>query len=128
MRCVRSADETWSDVDQRLIDRRTYDTLVDTVGDDYAVELVDTFVTEAPAMLAEMRDALRDGEDDTYRRLAHTLKSNSNTFGAFALGELARAAEHGGITGDPDADRAALDELEASYAEVAAALNDLAHG
>jgi HPt (histidine-containing phosphotransfer) domain-containing protein len=114
-------------VAEPLIDRRTYDALVDSVGDDFAVELVDTFLEEAPAMLAELRVAMRDGNHDAYRRVAHTLKSNSNTFGAFALGELARAAELGGLTGDPDADRAALDELEASYAAVAAALNELAH-
>src|SRR4051794_9376447 len=118
----------WCDVEPRLIDRRTYDALVDAVGDDFTVELVETFLTEAPGMLAELRDAIRDQNDAAYRRIAHTLKSNSNTFGAFALGDLAQAAEIGGLDGDVDAHWAVVDELEASYAAVAVALEDLAHG
>src|SRR4051794_41084150 len=122
MRFAGCTDELWCDVEQRSIDRHTYDALLDAVGDDFIVELVDTFLAEAPAMLAELRDAMRDKDDDAYRRVAHTLKANSNTFGALALGDLAQAAETGGLTGDLDADRAALDELEASYGAVALAL------
>ena len=33
-------------------------------------------------MLAELRDALAGGDADAFRRAAHSLKSNSNTFGA----------------------------------------------
>ena len=116
------------EVDPASIDRSTYDALRDSVGEDFTVELVDTFLAEAPEMLAALREALRTGDHDGYRRVAHSLKSNSNTFGAFALGDMARAAELGGITGDAQTDMAALDALDASYAAFAHALSDLAHG
>ena len=88
------------DVDPASIDRGTYDALRDSIGEDFTVELVDTFLAEAPEMLAALREALRTGDHDSFRRAAHSLKSNSNTFGAFALGGMAREPELGGITGD----------------------------
>ena len=71
-------------------------------------ELVDTFLTEAPLMLAELRSALADGNSDRFRRAAHSLKSNSNTFGATALGAMARELE---LTA---ADRVAAGDTHAS--------------
>jgi HPt (histidine-containing phosphotransfer) domain-containing protein len=45
-------------------------------------ELVDTFLAEAPSMLADLRESLASGEAERFRRAAHSLKSNGNTFGA----------------------------------------------
>src|SRR5574337_7507 len=46
------------------IDRATFDELKETAGADFVVELVDTFLVEAPAMLAALRSACeaRDAE------------------------------------------------------------------
>ena len=41
-----------------LIDRGAFAELQQTAGADFVVELVDTFIEEAPSMLAEMRAAL----------------------------------------------------------------------
>ena len=41
--------------------------------------------------------ALAAGDAERFRRAAHSLKSNSNTFGALALGALARELELGGL-------------------------------
>jgi hypothetical protein len=41
------------------IDLARYAELQDTAGADFVVELVDTFLEEAPAMLAELRNARR---------------------------------------------------------------------
>ena len=64
------------------IDRATFAELEQTAGAEFAVELVDTFLTEAPTMLADLRRALAVGDADAFRRTAHSLKSNGNTFGA----------------------------------------------
>ena len=52
-------------------------------------------------MLAELRSARAAGDAERFRRAAHSLKSNSNTFGALALGALARELELNGLDADP---------------------------
>jgi len=107
------------------IDPATFAELQDTAGADFVAELVATFVDEeAPQMLAELRAARAEGAAERFRRAAHSLKSNANTFGALPLGELARALELGGLP----ADDAPLAALEASYAEAAAALQERVRG
>lgn len=75
-------------------------------------------------MLAEMRAAQAGGNADGFRRAAHSLKSNSNTFGATRLGEMARDIELGGLV----ADSAPVDALEAQYQRAATALRGLTGG
>jgi HPt (histidine-containing phosphotransfer) domain-containing protein len=89
-------------------------------------ELVQTFLDEAPAMLQELHDALAAGNADAFRRAAHSLKSNSLTFGALALGAMAREQELGGLAAAQQPN--ALDALAQEYARVAAALKELSHG
>ena len=102
--------------------RTIFEELQETAGAEFVVELVDTFLEEAPTMLAGLRAALAAGDADAFRRAAHSLKSNGNTFGAQRLGELARELELGGLA----AARAdALVALEAEYARVAQALTEL---
>ena len=111
-------------VNSPTIDLATFNELKATAGDDFVVELVDTFVEEAPQMLAELRSAQAAGSVDRFRRAAHSLKSNSQTFGATALGARARDLELGGMP----ADATPLDALDAEYAQAAAALRGLCHG
>ena len=75
-------------------------------------------------MLAELRSAQATGTADAFRRAAHSIKSNSHTFGATKLGDMARDIELGGMITDP----APIDALEAEYLRAAAALKDLCSG
>jgi len=109
------------------IDRPTFDMLEQSTGAEFARELVGTFLQEAPTMLAELRDALAKGDADRFRRAAHSLKSNSNTFGALQLGALARELELGGIAKATANDGALLTALNAEYSRAAAALDELRH-
>ena len=77
----------------QTIDLATFAELQDTAGADFVNELVQTFFEEAPAMLKELRDTRAAGDADAFRRAAHSLKSNSLTFGARALGAAARDLE-----------------------------------
>jgi len=106
------------------IDLAAYTDLQNTAGAEFVNELVDTYFEELPQMLTDLRKAHAERAADRFRRAAHSIKSNSNTFGAFALGNLARGLEVGGM-GD---DAAPLDALEAEYARVVAALKELRHG
>ena len=116
-----------TEMTEAAIDLATYRELQNMAGADFVVELVDTFLEEAPAMLAELRSARAASDAQRFRRAAHSLKSNSHTFGATALGALARELERQGIA-DPARDAAALDALEAAYAHAAAALKELRGG
>jgi HPt (histidine-containing phosphotransfer) domain-containing protein len=106
------------------IDLATFTELQEAAGAAFVTELVATFLEEAPSMLAELRSAQAAGTADVFRRAAHSLKSNSNTFGATKLGALARDLELGGLI----ADTAPLDALDAEYQRVAAALTELCRG
>lgn len=107
-----------------VIDLPTFTALQEAAGAEFVVELVDTFLQEAPVMLAELRSAQATGTADAFRRAAHSIKSNSHTFGATKLGDMARDIELGGMITDP----APIDALEAEYLRAAAALKDLCGG
>ena len=109
---------------ETLIDLPTFSALQGAAGAEFVVELVDTFLEEAPGMLAEMRSAQAAGRADAFRRAAHSLKSNSNTFGATRLAEMARSLEQGGLI----AESGPLDALEAEFQHTAAALKALCNG
>jgi HPt (histidine-containing phosphotransfer) domain-containing protein len=109
------------------IDSATFEALRQTTGADFVVELVDTFLQEAPAMLDELRRALAARDADKFRRAAHSLKSNANTFGALTLGAMARELELGGMAKAIEGGGEPLDALAQEYSRVAAALTDLQH-
>ena len=110
------------------IDLATFRGLEETAGADFVAELVDTFVAEAPLMLAELRSARAVCDAERFRRTAHSLKSNCNTFGALALGAQARALELNGLDPDPARDLSAIDAIEAGCGQAAVALKGLARG
>ncbi len=113
---------------QDAIDLAVFRELQDTAGAQFVTELVDTFLDEGPVMLAELRAARAAADGDRFRRAAHSLKSNSMTFGATTLGALARALELKGLDAAPAADEAAIAAIEVAYADAAAMLQELTRG
>ena len=107
------------------IDAATFDELRSTAGAEFVAELVDTFVEEAPLMIDALRAAKAAGDAVAFRRTAHSLKSNSVTFGATELGALARDMELQGmeVAGTPEH----IDQLARAFAEAATALKGLAN-
>jgi HPt (histidine-containing phosphotransfer) domain-containing protein len=106
------------------IDRAIFAELQAAAGADFVVELVDTFMQEAPVMLGELRAARAEGAPEQFRRAAHSLKSNANTFGATELARLARELELGELPQEV----ASLDALVAAFDAAAAELKALCHG
>ena len=115
-------------MDESVIDKAVYAELQDTAGAEFVAELVDTFLEEASGMLAELRSARAENHPERFRRAAHSLKSNSNTFGAVRLAALARELELKGLDADPARDMAAIAALEVEYARAVPALKALRHG
>jgi histidine phosphotransfer protein HptB len=106
------------------IDLAVFAELQATAGSDFVAELAQTFFEEAPQMIAELRAAQRAGSAERFRRAAHSLKTNANTFGAGALGAAARELEHGGVP----ADAYGIDALQSQYDAAVAALRRLIDG
>jgi HPt (histidine-containing phosphotransfer) domain-containing protein len=106
------------------IDPGTFTSLQETAGADFVVELVNAFLEEAPIMFESMRSALVDGDAEKFRRAAHSLKSNSYTFGALQLGTMAKELELSGLQ-SALARPEPLAALMQEYTRVAQALKDL---
>ena len=107
------------------IEGEVFSALRDATGGEFVRELIDTFLGEAPAMLADLRESLAGGEAERFRRAAHSMKSNANTFGALALGALAKDLEISGAAQVKERGPGALAQIEAEYMRVAAALTAL---
>ena len=104
------------------IDKAIFDELKQISGAEFINELIDTFLEDAQKLIEEIKSGLSANNADSFRRAAHSLKSNAATFGASQLAELAKEFEtigredRLGETGDrlkllEDAVRSASDEL-----------------
>ncbi len=76
-----------------LIDPTVFDELADAMGEDFAEELLTAFLTDAQDMFKELRQSLATEDTVSYKRAAHSIKSNAQTFGATKLTNEARAME-----------------------------------
>src|SRR5215207_7315165 len=76
-----------------VIDKTTFEELKQMSGADFINEIIDAFLDDAPNMISHMHSALETQDIESFRRNAHSLKSNANTFGALELGALARELE-----------------------------------
>ena len=76
-----------------VIDKATFDELKQISGSDFINELIDAFIDDGPNMIQNMQTALETKDVESFRRNAHSLKSNANTFGATELGVLAKELE-----------------------------------
>ncbi|TAH48927.1 MAG: GAF domain-containing protein [Chloroflexota bacterium] len=75
------------------LDQATFENLKATVGADFMGELIDTFLEDSPQLIADLKRAYGTNDVDAFRRAAHSLKSNSNNFGALKLAEQAKELE-----------------------------------
>jgi HPt (histidine-containing phosphotransfer) domain-containing protein len=114
-----------SELSEPVIDSDTFTALGEMAGAEFVTELVDTFLEEAPRILAELHAAYAKHDDESFRRAAHSLKSNSNTFGAMQLGRVAKTLELEGLHATSPTQ---LDALDAEYARASFALKALCDG
>ena len=98
-----------------IIDRSVLVELSDSVGKDFIGELIDTFVEESPGIFREMKQAFSTGDVNSFRRAAHSLKTNAKTFGATELAEKAKELEFMARENNLDIGNK-LEELTAAYA------------
>jgi HPt (histidine-containing phosphotransfer) domain-containing protein len=75
------------------IDMNTFNALKNSTGADFIGELIGAFLEDAPDSINQMQTALANSDVDSFRRAAHSLKSNAATFGAMELSTLAKELE-----------------------------------
>ena len=107
-----------------VINKATFEELKQMSGEDFINELIDAFLDDAPNMLANMQSALDAKDVESFRRNAHSLKSNANTFGASELGELAKELEQMGKDNDLEIGNR-LEVMKEAYDKVAKELKGM---
>ncbi len=107
-----------------LIDQKTYDDLVASVGSDFIGELLAAYLEETPMLLAELRDAWERRDAGVFQRAAHSIKSSSASLGALPLADLARTLEMRGKQNELDEAGDELDALLSGYARTERAFRE----
>ena len=108
-----------------VIDEKTFNELKQMSGTDFINELIDTFLEDSPKLIEEMGSALKADNVDSFRRAAHSLKSNAATFGANELSALAKELEMLGKENKINETGDRLRALEEAYESVRRELNGL---
>jgi HPt (histidine-containing phosphotransfer) domain-containing protein len=98
-----------------VIDVDTFNELKQMSGDEFINELIDTFLEDAPNLIGEIKAALHANDADSFRRAAHSMKSNAATFGAIQLAALAKELELLGKENKLDETGDKLRALEEAY-------------
>ncbi len=97
--------------------------MMGTDGEALARKVMRAYLDDAPAGLARMKAAADRCDADALRQAAHGMKSSSANVGAEKLARLCKDLETLGRNGTTDGAPALVEEAEAEYARVAAALN-----
>jgi HPt (histidine-containing phosphotransfer) domain-containing protein len=79
------------------IDAEALELLVEMIGPDEpaaVLDLLDTYITDSTAQVADLQQAFAAGDLKNTHRLAHSMKSSSATFGALELSKYCETLEH----------------------------------
>ncbi len=103
-----------------VLDHGVLDELLASLGGDTAflAELIDTYLSDAPSLLAQLHSALTAQSADEFRRAAHTLKSSSASLGAYSLSATAKEMELMGKEGKLDSAGEKLSLAEAEFGRI----------
>ncbi|NKB76745.1 MAG: response regulator [Gammaproteobacteria bacterium] len=91
---IDPAEETEGQPNQ--VDVSAIDGLLEMIGGDQEaiVELIDSYLTEGPNLVNELKTGLAQQDIKLIRRSSHTLKSSSDDFGAYPLRDLCKQMEN----------------------------------
>ncbi|MDM8527054.1 Hpt domain-containing protein [Anaerolineales bacterium HSG24] len=89
------------------------------------IEFIDVFLEEVPKQLTELQSAVNQNDARDVRRIAHSLKSTSATFGAMRLSSLCEQFEFESRTGLGNSSAEQLLQIHTAYKEVETALIEL---
>jgi HPt (histidine-containing phosphotransfer) domain-containing protein len=125
---LQRATNFMTDSTQGIIDLQAVENLRELNPDDpnFLRELVDLFLADIPARIAEIEKAIATQDASLLTRAAHTIKGSSGNFGALQLAKASLEIEQQGKTASFAAATAALPALKAAFDQVAEVLKKLA--
>jgi len=109
------------------LDPQTFNNLLNDLGADFVCELVDTFCKDLRQQLQILQTVLDQGDQTTFTRAAHTIKSTSLTFGASGYANLARELEMLGRAGKLEGAYEKTQQLVDACEPLLRRLKDLCH-
>ena len=112
------------------LDRAALNRMMDLVGNDREMfaEMLTAYFEDAPGFIAELDAALVQGNADRMRIAAHSLKSNSASFGALVLAEQCRALEGLAKAGQLEGTAERIAEIKEEYERTREALESMRMG
>ncbi len=118
LRGVRPHEDTRTSSEEApddVLDHSALATLRELGGDAFLAEVIETFLNDAPVLLAALRTSSEHGDTEELRRTAHTLKSNGQTFGAGRFSELCRELEERARSGALNGSAELVVRIEREY-------------
>jgi CheY-like chemotaxis protein len=115
-------------ISPKVLEPRALEQLRTTLGkqaDTMLPGLIERFYQDVDRLLADARQALRQGQAEDLRRASHSLKSTSAMFGAMALSASARELEHLARDGVLEGAAERIDRVEAEFARAKTALETI---
>ena len=109
----------------QVLDQAAIERLRTTMGTAFLDELLSTFVEDSQDLVSTMRRALGEKDVDSFRRAAHSLKSNAASFGAMTLSALAKDLEESAKAGSLDGASPRVERLANECERVARALREI---
>ncbi|MGW8951942.1 response regulator [Streptomyces sp. NPDC055709] len=109
----------------RILDADALRRLQKTFAPQIVIELVDTFLKDSPALIAQLHGGLRDGQAAKVKRAVHSLQSGSAIFGERTLFTLCEQAVIKIETGALKDIGSLVPDIEQKHNELVAALQRL---
>jgi HPt (histidine-containing phosphotransfer) domain-containing protein len=110
---------------ESLIDPEAWAMLKSMGEPAFLIELIDVYLSDSPELIEQIRAGLASGDCESVRRAAHSLKSNSASFGATRLASASRDMEMIAKSGTLDGADEKLATIEAEYAQLVPQLREL---
>jgi HPt (histidine-containing phosphotransfer) domain-containing protein len=107
-----------------IIDSSIIQELIDQLGADFVVELIDTYCLETGELIEQLQQALTAGDSVSFGRLAHSIKSSSASLGATGFSLQARELEMLGKAGNLSGADVMLERLTADFLKVKHSLSE----
>jgi HPt (histidine-containing phosphotransfer) domain-containing protein len=110
---------------ETLIDPEAWEMMKSMTEPIFLAELIDVYLNDSPQLIEQMRSGLAAGNVESVRRAAHSLKSNSASFGANRLADAARELEMIAKGGKLDDGELKLSTIEMEYLQLLPVLEKL---
>lgn len=110
---------------EQLIDPEGWEMFKSLADPATLAELLGVYLTDSPQLIEQMRTGLASGAVEEVRRAAHSLKSNSGSFGATRMAEAARDLEMLAKGGTLEGAASKFAAIEAEYGKLSTVLMEL---